>query len=309
MSIKHRHLDEQTRPWIGASTEERIRYIQRDRFILSHPLETVLDVLEDFVRRPASIRPPCLALVGDAGSGKSTLMREFQRRHEESLDPGTRIAVYCVADAYPELRILQQALMTALDIPAPLSIHRQRWVADDLIHRALADRGTRLVIIDEAQHLLNLPRRERASQWDWIKWVSTANRVSVACCGISGFESLIRAEAQLETRFTLAYLPRWGVGPMFAQFLEAYERSLPLKRPSGLATLAMQQALLTESGYKQRLAGITHGIKQVLESAAIEAIRSGTERITIPTLSAWRGLYEPISNSAPARAVGHGRRR
>jgi hypothetical protein len=303
------HLDEQTRPWLGASMEERIRYIQRDRFVLHHPLATVLGVLEDFVQRPPSIRPPCLALVGDAGSGKSTLMREFQRRHEADGDPGTRVVAYCVADAYPELRILQQALMTALDIPAPLSIHRQRWVADDLIQRALADRGTRLVIIDEAQHLLNLPRREQASQWDWIKWVSTANRVSVACCGISGFESLIRAEAQLETRFTLAYLPRWSVGPMFAQFLEAYERSLPLKRPSGLASLEMQPALLAESGVKQRLAGITHGIKQVLEAAAIEAIRSGTERITIPLLSAWRGQFESISDDRALRAVGHGRRR
>lgn len=307
--MNFKHLDDPTRPWLGASTEERIRYIQRDRFILYHPLATVLEVLEDFVQRPASIRPPCLALVGDAGSGKSTLMREFQRRYEVNGDPATRVVAYCVADAYPELRVLQQALMTALDIPAPLSIHRQRWVADDLIHRALADRGTRLVIIDEAQHLLNLPRREQASQWDWIKWVSTANCVSVACCGISGFEALIRADAQLETRFTLAYLPRWSVGPMFAQFLEAYERSLPLKRPSGLSALDMQQALLTESGFKQRLAGITHGIKQVLESAAIEAIRSGTERITIPLLSAWRGLYETVSLSGTARAVGHGRRR
>jgi hypothetical protein len=38
--------------------------------------------------------------------------------------------------------------MSALDIPAPLSVHRQRWVADDLIQRSLAERATRLVIID-----------------------------------------------------------------------------------------------------------------------------------------------------------------
>ncbi len=224
MATNTEHLDEAARETLSSSMEDRIRYIQRDRFVPYRSITTVLELLEDFVRRPVSVRPPCLALVGDAGSGKSTLMREAQRRFENPEDPGTQTVVYCVVDAFPELRVLQQALMSALDIPAPLSIHRQRWVADDLIRRALVDRGTRLVIFDEAQHLLNLRRRDQISQWDWIKWVSTANRVSVACCGTPGFESMIREEAQLETRFTVAYLPRWSVGPVFAQFLSAFER-------------------------------------------------------------------------------------
>lgn len=307
MNTNLEHLDDAAVQILSEPMEERIRYIQRDRFVLYRPISTVLELLEDFVRRPVSVRPPCLALVGDAGSGKSTLMREAQRRFETPKDPGTQTVVYCVADAYPELRVLQQALMSALDIPAPLSIHRQRWVADDLIRRALVDRGTRLVIFDEAQHLLNLRRREQASQWDWIKWVSTANRVSVACCGIPGFEAMIREEAQLETRFTVTYLPRWCVGPVFAQFLSSFERSMPLKRPSGLGSQEMQEALLKESGTKQPMAGNTHGIKQVLEAAAIAAIRTGTERITVPLLASWRQVFESLE--LPRRAVGRGRAR
>jgi hypothetical protein len=309
MATQYKHIDRPTQALMSASRPERVHYIQRDRFILHSPLTAVLEVLDDFVRRPTSIRPPCLALVGDAGSGKSTLVREFQRRHATPDDPSTQRVIYCVADAYPELRILQQALMSALDVPAPLSIHRQRWVADDLIQRALAARATRVVIFDEAQHLLNLPRREQAAHWDWIKWVSTANRVSVVCTGIPGFESIIREEGQLETRFTIAYLPRWTVGPVFEQFLGAFERSLPLKRPSGLGTLKMQQALLEESGVKQRLPGITHGIKQVIEYAAIQAIWTGTERISVDLLPAWRRMFEPIGGESLVRAAGHARRR
>ena len=71
----------------------------------------------------------------------------------------------------------------------------------------------------------------------------------------------MREEGQLETRFRIAYLPRWSVGPVFAQFLSAFERSLPLKRHSGLAAPDMQQALLDESGVMQRIPGITHGIE------------------------------------------------
>jgi type II secretory pathway predicted ATPase ExeA len=288
-------LDDAARELLDADTDARIRYIQRDRFIPYHPIETVLGLLEDFVNRPVSIRPPCLALVGDSGSGKSTLVREFEHRCESTEHPGTQRVVYFVADAYPEIPVLQRALMSALDIPAPLSVHRQRWVADDLIQRALTERAARAVIIDEIQHLMNLKVRDQARTWDWVKWVSTANRLSVVCTGISGFESMLREEGQLETRFTVAHLPRWTKGEMFGQFLTAFERSLPLRRASHLASPEMQEALLKESALKERLPGITHGIKQVIEYAAIAAIDRSYEQITVPLLSSWRDMFEPLS--------------
>jgi type II secretory pathway predicted ATPase ExeA len=296
---RYQHLDDEARELLDADESARIRYIQRDRFILYHPIETVLNLLEDFANRPVSIRPPCLALVGDAGSGKSTLVREFERRCQRPEDPGAQPVVYFVADAYPDIPVLQRALMSALDIPAPLSVHRQRWVADDLIQRSLAERATRLVIIDEAQHLMNLKVRDQARTWDWVKWISTANRVSVVCTGIAGFESMLREEGQLETRFTIAYLPRWTVGEMFSQFLTAFERSLPLRFASKLGSTEMQEALLKESALKERIPGITHGIKQIIEYAAIAAIGSKLEQITVPLLSSWRDIFEPLTERRP----------
>jgi type II secretory pathway predicted ATPase ExeA len=296
---RYQHLDDDALDLLDEDASTRIRYIQRDRFILYHPIETVLTLLEDFVNRPVSIRPPCLALVGDAGSGKSTLVREFERRCQSAQDLGAQRVVYFVADAHPDIPILQRALMSALDIPAPLSIHRQRWVADDLIQRSLAERSTRLVILDEAQHLMNLKVRDQARTWDWVKWISTANRVSVVCTGIAGFESMLREEGQLETRFTIAYLPRWTVSEMFGQFLTAFERSLPLQFASRLGSTQMQEALLKESALKERIPGITHGIKQIIEYAAIAAIGSKVEQITVPLLSSWRDIFEPLTERRP----------
>lgn len=291
-------LDEVARDLLNADKETRIRYIQRDRFIPSHPIEVILNLLDDFVERPVSIRPPCLALVGDAGSGKSTLVREVERRHQDPADPGTQRVVYVVADAYPDIPVLQRALMSALGIPAPLSIHRQRWIADDLIQRSLAERATRLVVIDEVQHFTNLKSRDQARTWDWVKWISTANRVSIVCTGISGFESMVREEGQLETRFTIAHLPRWSKGEMFGQFLDAFEHSLPLRYASELAHPLMQEAILQESALKERIPGITHGVKQVIEHAAIAAIESGTEYVSRRHLSAWRDMFEPLAPMA-----------
>jgi hypothetical protein len=209
--------------------------------------------------------------------------------------------IYCTLDSLPELGVSQLALLTALGVPTTLSLSRPRLVADDLIGRAIRQLQTRLVIFDETLHMNNLRDRQRRLQWDWIKWVSTANRVSVVCTGIPGFEQSIRNEAQLETRFSIMTIPRWSAGPAFGQWLDSYEQSLPLKRESGLGGPPMQRALLQESGNKQRIAGITQGIKQVLEHAAIEAIRTGAESISIALLSAWRESLEPAQWRALTR--------
>jgi hypothetical protein len=71
----------------------------------------------------------------------------------------------------------------------------------------------------------------------------------------------------------------------------------------------MQEALLAESGIKQRFPGITHGIKQVIEYAAIEAIWSKTERITPALLPTWRRMFEPLGDDSSLRVASRGQRR
>jgi Bacterial TniB protein len=292
MKVTVLHLNKDARAMLRGSAEMRIHYIQQDRFIPYRAINNILEQLHSFVTRPVSIRPPCLALIGDAGCGKSTLMEELVQRHMDPCDPNTRKVVYCMLDPLPELRVSQRALLTALGVPPDMSLFRPRTDRDDLIGRALRELGTRLVVFDETSHMHNLRRGIQGLQWDWVKWVSTANRVSVVCTGIPGFEQTIRREAQLETRFSIVRIPRWTVGPAFQQFLISYEQSIPLRCPSDLGSLAMQEALLRESASKQQIAGITQGITQVLEQAAIEAIRSGLERITLKMLSAWRDGFD-----------------
>jgi type II secretory pathway predicted ATPase ExeA len=302
MRDKYPHLNKDARRIMTASVEKRIRYIQQDRFILSRSLSKILDLVDNWVKRPAGIRPPCLALVGDSGSGKSTLIDEIQRRYRRATDPNVRKVIYCQLDPLPELRVSQRMLLTALGIPPTLSVHETRVHGDDLISRSLQEQRTRIVIFDEMDHMKHLPRREHSLQWDWLKWVSTLNRVSVVCVGVPGYEQTIRHDGQLETRFRIMQLPRWTVGPSFSQFLTAYEQSLPLRRPSGLGATVMQSALLRESQLKVQIAGVTEGIRQIIEEAAIAAIHCGEERINLSLLSAWREGLEPDPGPRKKRA-------
>lgn len=291
-STLHSHLNPDAARLIGASDEERIRQIQLDRFIEYGSVTRVLSILDDFALRPPSVRPPCLALVADSGGGKSTVLTEFVRRlGAATLDSNARRVIYMVVDPFPELPNMQTSLLSAMSIPPAQGQYRRRWAADELIKRAIIELGVRVVIFDEIGHLLNLPRLSQVLVFDWLKWISTACRVSVVCSGIPGSEQIVLRERQLQTRFTVMRLPCWTAGPAFGQFLQAFERSLPIRRPSGLAALDMQEALLKESRVKQQVSGVTDGVKQIIEYAAIEAIRSGEERITRSLLTSWRGAF------------------
>ena len=289
MNDPYAHLNEEALALISSPTEARIRFTQADRFIEYPAASAVLKTLEDTYLRPRSVRPECIALIADAGAGKSTLLNAFRLRTQQRREAELRKPVaYAVLNALPELHVMQAMMHDTLDIPTPSGQYRKHWLMDDVIKRTIEQLGVALVMLDEIQHITNLPRAVRRTVWDWIKWLSTACRVSVVCSGTPGAEEVILQDRQFKTRFEIVRLPRWQVGPVFANFLHALESSLPLKQSSGLATRDMQVAILQESLAKDQVAGLTDSIRKIIASAAVQAIESGDERITVKSVTAWR---------------------
>lgn len=286
----NRFLSEGAARLLNASDEERIVYIQRDRFFRHQAVEGIWEMMLGFVQRPVTQRPPCLAISGDSGSGKTSLLDGFNKEMEE-LDFGksTRTCVSISTPSPGSIGVLQTGLMAALGIPRFASPTQHQREADIIIANAMLELGVRILLIDEIQHLDCKTKLHLRVCWDWIKGISTNSRVSVVCAGVIGYERHLHHDQQLKTRFTLVTLPRWQPGPALAEFLSAFERTLPLRKPSKLDTLEVQKCVIEETFALESVAGIMGGIKRVLEFAAIHAIRTGEERITIPGLSAWRG--------------------
>ncbi|HEE1665898.1 TPA: TniB family NTP-binding protein, partial [Klebsiella pneumoniae] len=89
----------------------------------------------------------------------------------------------------------------------------------------------------------------------------------------------IRSDDQLENRFEPMMLPVWEANDDCCSLLASFAASLPLRRPSPIATLDMARYLLTRSE------GTIGELAHLLMAAAIVAVESGEEAINHRTLS------------------------
>ncbi len=299
------HLSPETHVIANADDATRINYIRRDRFIEHAGIRPHKDRLLSLLGRPRTVRPQCVLLASEAGSGKTALLRHIQRLYPDREDRGSgriiRSVVYFEVEPAPTLWGLKSGLLTELGAP-PLNL-RHGEARNDLIKRYLSEFDTETVLFDEVQHLLVLPRRQRMLQLDWMKWISTAGKASVVLsAAMSDGRRLIEHDAQLLTRFTEISIPRFVQGIVFGQFLLTLERSLPLRLRSGLAQEAVQRAILDKTQAMQTLRGLTDGVVKVVQEAAVAAVTTGAERIDLPLLSAWR-QHTRLEVKQPAGAL------
>lgn len=299
------HLSRETEVLAEADEAVRIDYIRRDRFIEHAGVQPAKARLLGLLSRPRTVRPQCVLLASESGSGKTALLRHIQRLYpDRELKESGRIirtAIYCEVEPAPTLRGLQRGLLTELGAPdVKIRFDEER---NDLIKRYLSEFGTELVLFDEVQHLQAIARRHRMLLLDWMKWVSTAGKAGVVMsAAMSDGRRLIEHDTQLLTRFTEIAIPRFEIGVALGQFLLTLERSMPLRLPSGLSGDHLQRLILDETEAMQTMRGLIDGVVKVVQEAAVAAVRSGSERIDATVLTAWR---DAPSINASARQLRH----
>lgn len=276
MSLDLSHLDSAVHPLASSDARDRIRMISKDLFIEHEYSRHLNDMLDALLCEPRHGRMPCWLITGDAGMGKTAHLHRFARRYADhrSEDNATLARPIVISNVPPEptRQTLEWSVLEALNAPTVLSgrgIDRA-----GVIRRLLAAHETRVLILDEVQHLCHTRSRDRAVVLDTIKAFSTTSQINVICAGTPAVEREFRSDPQIERRFSVTRFTAWTAGPALQRFVGTYERARPLRLPSRLTQTDMIRALLAESG------GITHRIMQCLNSAAIVAIHEGIERIT-----------------------------
>ena len=288
-SLEASHLDEKVVPVLSLSVAERARHILSD-VTLYHPnFLGLLNEAEWMVREPRRSRARGIFLAADPGMGKTLLSQELarmfpmQNRPRDSLNEGAWCAVSISMSGARRTKAVLNRILEATGAPIGKTVTIGDQEIAVVAHLRRLNCG--LLILDETQDLLGAQETEQLRVMEVIKYLMNELSLPVLALGTNPESTPFKLDPHLAARFEIMPLPAWEVGDDLATFLSDYERTLPLKRASGLSKKSIQELLVKRTG------GITDGILRCLRNAALWAMVDGTERITVELLG--RARYRP----------------
>ena len=287
------YLHPQFRSIALQSAAERIHWIQQDRWINYPRAEEALKRLAGLLDCPPRNRMPCLLLTAAPGMGKTHIIHKFVRDHPPEFDAVAGVTRAPVAamqmppeplekDFYDELLIAMGAV-----VPAASAMMNVRSRARTIARQT----GLRLLIVDEIHAMLAGTFRQQRIFLNSIRFLANDLHLPLVCVGTEEAQQALLTDQQLADRFAAFELPRWKDDADFAQLLKTFAAILPLRRQSDLCPPKLRQRILSLTG------GITVRVCRLLEAAAIAAIATGGEEITIDSFSDDLGARSLVSLS------------
>lgn len=290
------HLAPSAREALLLPDERRIARIDRDLWVGYGRAVEIGERLERILLSGRRMRPDNLVVVGPSNNGKTAIARRFLARHTPPEDPGAERATIPVALVQapngPRIPQLLSAILAALGRP-PV-VWRSTAQLRTEAHRAMADVGLRLLLIDDL-HNVRGPRC--APILVELREIGSCTGVSLGGFATREVADLLRQDEQLANRMTPALLPRWRADdPDYARLLATFARHLPLRRPSPLADPDLAARILAAAD------GMIGGVAATLRRAAAEAVRTGHERIDAEMLGRTGVLEPPLWDDVAAAA-------
>lgn len=279
-SFYHDFLNQQAFELLDADAFTRIKFIQKDYWIDYDAADEILEDFQGLVDAPRVHRPPCRLLIGPTCNGKSELLRQLAARNPfvERGDRQGIIApvIYVQAPRRPDEMAFFSAILRSISAPFNPSDRIDRRINQVL--SLLEAVQCKVILIDEVHNILAGSTSQHRQFQQTLRSLTNESQTSLVYAGVKSALNAVASDAQLATRTTNRYLPRWANNVSYQNLIGTLESNLPLKKYSGIyADRNMISKIFQLSG---GLFGLT---KNALIAAAIQAIRTGTERITLKT--------------------------
>jgi hypothetical protein len=289
------HLADLALEVMESSDQARIEFLKhdaKDGIWLSYPaadafVDECLDLFHATKEHRPDHRPECRFLVANTNCGKTMVLGRFRALANGSpshdADGVTFPIVYIIAPGSPSEGGLHEQILTA--IGAPFNAGSKAVSKGNIVKSQLAAAGTRMILIDEAEHLASGDSRNLARCLHAIKDLSSSLKIPVVIAG--GIEAIqpMTSLSPVENRFMPFVLNRWTLGPDFMALLNSFASILPLRKQSKLDQHAIAKEIITRSN------GAIGEISALLRQAGILAIKTGKEMIDLELIreSAYSG--------------------
>jgi hypothetical protein len=280
----------------GVGQDGRISLIQSDIWIGFPRAEQVLDRLQNLIEAPRQTKMPGLLVHGASGIGKTMIASNLSRRYAPACDPMAGVThtplLLLQAPPAPDERRFYLHVFAAVGAPATAIAVRSQNVAslEVRVIALLRDLGLRMIMIDEVHNLLAGTHREQRRFLNVLRYLSKELEVSLVCFGVSEAVDAIRSDVQLARRLDEHHLPNWRDDSEFSNMIQTLIAAMPLDKKSNLKVKSLRQIVALTGG-------VTSRVFSLVKDLAIDAIRSGEERITDDAVANWSPLwsrYAPV---------------
>ncbi len=252
-------------------------------------VETIVDVAHDDPEE----RPTCIVLTGQSGMGKTSILREAQRRLAEAFPEP---ADWGEARYQPVLRTVIPSSPTSLKINLAL-LWKQGWpirtnthkTADLKVVDLLAEQGTRLVAIDNVHVILTASGVARRDTLDAFRFLMSAGNVPLVVAGLDVARQIFADDVELAYRLIILKLPLWEPGEPAQRLIRALARGMGMEEPDHLAEPAFAERIWRTSG------GVTGNFKRILHWSGKVARRHDRRFVTQDDITEALQLFTPYS--------------
>ena len=280
----NRELNPTVAALLGAADRERIAFIRKSKRIEYDSADRLVFELEDLFVHPTRSRMPNMPIVSETNNVKTEPLNAFRRNHPLVNDVNAEAlsapVIYIQAPPEPREDRLYKAILNEIGAIYPQNANASRLLNQLLT--ILPQVSCRMLIVDEIHDLLGGSTNQHHQMLKAVKHLSNALKIPIVGAGIDVAFNVFQSEAQLANRFVLRTLPKWsrakdGGGP-FEKLLATLETLLPLRKASDLASETIASHLRLESE------GLLGELVQLVSDAAVQAIKGGSEQITLPLL-------------------------
>lgn len=274
------HLLPDVAAMVGLPVQERIWFIQHDKWIGYDRAGKALEAMRDVIEQPPQNRRRGLLLAGRPNNGKSALLARLVEEYPiitrddgEMVMPVVSISMPTKADE----SLLWGNILVALGVPHrdndfPLRRKNQAISVLKRVH-------CRGLLIDEIHNILLGHASQQRQMLAVLKAIDTDLKLPLIVAGTVDAFRAVKTDGQVSTRFKPFGLPLWKLDWEFLRLLASLEAMIPLAEPSGLASKALAIKMHALSG------GTIGGVVDTLKDAAALVLREGRERIDMDVLS------------------------
>ena len=279
------HLHESTTKLLSLPDDERKRLCRIKRWIPYPRARQSYDRIESLFQEPKQQRPENLILLAPTGNGKSFILERFRDKHPPNDNPdGDAVRVPVLSVEIPEeptLDSFRVSILKKLFAPTNPRNNRadRRAEVFEILHRV----GCKAILVDELHNLAFASPVEREKTLAFFRALGNELQINVIAAGTQDARRILQSDPQLLNRFELSRLPLWRDDDDFRDLLASFESLLPLKKPSNLGDDdELARFILVKSD------GLIAEVSKLLRRAAVHAISSGTESITLNGLKSLR---------------------